>query len=125
MFPLRILLAHYERVMMRSLPVPATSCLMTLGCALARMLMVSACLERLQGITPGDGDGCGKDGASFPQWWWPGCCHCDLTAKAASAAAVVSTNDDDGREGAALLPRRVRGSERSHQLCRGCPLCPP
>ena len=52
MFPLRMLAAHYERVLIRSLSAPATSCLTTLGCALARMHMTSACLWRLQGITP-------------------------------------------------------------------------
>ena len=52
MFPLRMLAACSERVLIRSLLAPATSCLTTLGCVLARMHMASACLQRLQGITP-------------------------------------------------------------------------
>ena len=48
MFPLRMLAAHSERVLIRSLSAPATSCLTTL----TRMHMASACLRRLQGIMP-------------------------------------------------------------------------
>ena len=39
MFPFKMLAAHSKRVLIRSLSVPVTSCLMTLGCALARMHM--------------------------------------------------------------------------------------
>ena len=49
MLPLRMLAVHSERMLIRSLSMPANSCLMTLGCALARMHMASTCL---QGITP-------------------------------------------------------------------------
>ena len=51
-FPLRMLAVHSKRVLIRSLLARATSCLMTLCCALARMHMASACLRRLQRVTP-------------------------------------------------------------------------
>ena len=60
MFPLGMLAAHSRRGLIRFLLAPATNCLTTLGCALARiagcalarMHMVSACLWRLQGFMP-------------------------------------------------------------------------
>ena len=70
MLPLRILAAHSERVLIRSLSALATSCLTTLGCALARMHIASMCLRRLHWITP-QGTGTGADTA------FPGCSRGD------------------------------------------------
>ena len=54
MFTLRMLVAHSERVLIRSLSVPATNCLMTLGCALARMHADKGCRGSCQGHGHGD-----------------------------------------------------------------------
>ena len=60
MFPLGMLVVHSKRGLIRSLSAPASNCLTTLGCALARIVgcalarmhMASACLRRLQGFMP-------------------------------------------------------------------------
>ena len=60
MFPLGMLAVHSKRGLIRSLSAPASNCLTTLGCALARIVgcalarmhMASACLRRLQGFMP-------------------------------------------------------------------------
>ena len=71
MFTLRMLVAHSDRVLIRSLSVPATNCLMTLGCAVARMHADKGCRGWCQGHGHGD------NGTSLLQQQQPWCCYCD------------------------------------------------
>ena len=73
-------MAHSERVLIRSLSVPATNCLMTLGCALARMHADKGCRGSCQGHGHGD------NGTSLLQQQQPWCCYCDPTTAVAAAA---------------------------------------
>ena len=71
MFTLRMLVAHSQRVLIRSLSVPATNCLMTLGCALARMHADKGCRGSCQGHGHGD------NGISLLQQQQLWHCYCD------------------------------------------------
>ena len=71
MLLMRMLVAHYDEVLIMSLSMLAISCLMTLGCALVKMHMTSKCLQMLQGIVPQEWEG--SDVTSLP--WLFYCCQ--------------------------------------------------
>ena len=103
MFPLNMLAARSERVLIRSLLAPATSSLTTLGCVLARMYMASACLQKLQGITPW---GWG--------WTWRRCRF--LAVAAAMVAAVLFWPCCCGRR---VVCRRLAPAAQFPPCCHG------
>ena len=122
-----MLVALSEKVSIRPLLAPATSCLTALGCAFARMHMVSTCLWTLKDLTPG-----GRWRAW--RWWYfslrQGCCHCNpVTAATAAGANATEAAGCSAGGGlllwSVLLPWRVRGGEWCHQPCRGGTNVPP